>query len=120
LAPNQASSIRRGSGFHSGHWSRPGLTQCTGRKIESELTRCEKFLNNTFGVTGKPLIRPPYGARNKFVDRVAVSLGYTSITTWYGTLGDSGHISETTLLNLANQWIQSRRLSLSGTPVIPP
>src|SRR5665647_2644987 len=39
----------------------------------------QKFLNNTFGVTGKPFMRPPYGARNSNVDSVAANLGYTSI-----------------------------------------
>jgi peptidoglycan/xylan/chitin deacetylase (PgdA/CDA1 family) len=57
-------------------------------------------------VTGKPFMRPPYGARNSNVDSVAANLGYTSITTWHGTFGDSGLITEAVLLALAKQWIQ--------------
>ena len=87
-------------------WTHPFLTRCSGRKIESELTRCEKFLNNTFGVTGKPFIRPPYGDRNRYVDSLAANLGYTSITTWYGTFGDSGLITQAVLLDLAKQWLR--------------
>ena len=87
-------------------WTHPDLTRCSGRQIESELTRCEKFLNNTFGVTGKPFMRPPYGDRNGYVDSVAASLGYTSITTWYGTFGDSGLITQAVLLDLAKKWIR--------------
>ena len=87
-------------------WTHPDLTRCSGGTIESELRRCERLLNTTFGVTGKPFLRPPYGARNHFVDGVAASLGYTSMTTWYGSFGDSGHISEKTLLNLARKWLQ--------------
>ena len=36
--------------------------------------------------------------RNGYVDGVAASLGYTSMTTWYGTFGDSGLITEAVLL----------------------
>ena len=87
-------------------WTHPFLTRCSGRKVESELTRCEEFLNNTFGVTGKPFIRPPYGDRNRYVDSLAANLGYTSITTWYGTFGDSGLITQAVLLDLAKQWLR--------------
>jgi len=87
-------------------WTHPDLTRCSGRRVENELTRCEKFLNNTFGVTGKPFIRPPFGDRSRRVDSVAANLGYTSMTTWYGTLGDSGLITQTVLLDLAKQWLQ--------------
>jgi peptidoglycan-N-acetylmuramic acid deacetylase len=87
-------------------WTHPDLTRCSAGTIERELNRCERLLNNTFGVTGKPFLRPPYGARNHVVDRVAASLGYTSMTTWYGSFGDSGDISERTLLHLAQRWLQ--------------
>ena len=86
-------------------WTHPALTRCSGGQIENELTRCEKFLNNTFGVTGKPFIRPPYGDTNGYVDDVAASLGYTSMTTWYGIFGDSGLVTQAVLLNLAKRWI---------------
>jgi len=86
-------------------WTHPDLTRFGGSKVEYELNRCEKFLNNTFAVTGRPFMRPPYGARNRFVDGVAAGLGYTSITTWYGTFGDSGLITQPVLLDLANKWI---------------
>jgi peptidoglycan-N-acetylmuramic acid deacetylase len=93
-------------------WTHADLTLCSGSTIESELTRCERLLNNTFGVTGKPFMRPPYGARNSFVDGVAADLGYTSITMWYGTFGDSGRISQAVLLDLANTWIQPQAVVL--------
>jgi peptidoglycan/xylan/chitin deacetylase (PgdA/CDA1 family) len=101
-------------------WTHADLTRCSGRQIERELTRCEKLLNNTFGVTGKPFVRPPYGARNSFVDKVAASLGYTSITTWYGSFGDSEHISETTLLHLAKKWIQPQAVVIghANLPIV--
>jgi peptidoglycan/xylan/chitin deacetylase (PgdA/CDA1 family) len=87
-------------------WTHPYLTRLGGSEVEYELNRCEKLLNNMFGVTGKPFMRPPYGARNRYVDGVAASLGYTSITTWYGTFGDSGLITQPVLLDLARQWIR--------------
>lgn len=87
-------------------WTHADLTRCSGKEIQSELVRCERFLNTTFGVTGKPFMRPPYGAYNRFVDSVAADLGYTSITTWYGTFGDSGLITQPVLLDLARKWIR--------------
>jgi peptidoglycan/xylan/chitin deacetylase (PgdA/CDA1 family) len=57
-------------------------------------------------VTGKPFIRPPYGDRNRYVDGLAANLGYTAITTWYGTFGDSGLITQAVLLDLAKQWLR--------------
>jgi len=93
-------------------WTHPDLTRRSDSEIRSELVACEKFLNNTFGVTGKPFIRPPYGARNSLVDDVAASLGYTSITTWYGTFGDSGLITQPVLLDLAHTWIQAQAVVL--------
>ena len=86
-------------------WTHPDLTRLGGSQVEHELNRCEKFLNNTFAVTGRPFMRPPYGARNRYVDGVAAGLGYTSITTWYGTFGDSGLITQPVLLDLANKWL---------------
>jgi peptidoglycan-N-acetylmuramic acid deacetylase len=94
-------------------WTHADLTRCSGRKIESELTRCERLLNNTYGVTGQPFLRPPYGARNSVVDRVAASLGYTSMTMWYGTFGDSGRITEATMLRLAKKWIQPQAIVIA-------
>jgi len=93
-------------------WTHPDLTRCSDHRVETELARCEKFLINTFGVTGKPFVRPPYGDRNSRVDAVAASLGYTSMTTWYGTLGDSGLITEAVLLDLAKKWIRPHAVLL--------
>jgi len=94
-------------------WTHADLTRRSGREIESELTRCEKLLNNTYGVTGKPFMRPPYGARNSLVDRVAANLGYTSNTMWYGTFGDSGRITQAVMLDLAKKWIQPRAIVIA-------
>lgn len=94
-------------------WTHADLTRRSGREIESELTRCEKLLNNTYGVTGKPFMRPPYGARNSLVDRVAASLGYTSTTMWHGTFGDSGLITQAVLLDLAKKWIQPQAIVIA-------
>ena len=93
-------------------WNHRDLTRCSGNTIKSELTRCERLLNTTFGVTGKPFLRPPYGARNRFVDGVAADLGYTSMTLWYGSFGDSGSISETVLLDEARKWIRPQAVLL--------
>lgn len=93
-------------------WNHPDLTRCSGNTIESELTRCERLLNTMFGVTGKPFMRPPYGARNRFVDGVAADLGYTSITLWYGSFGDSGRLSETVLLDEARKWLRPQAVVL--------
>ena len=50
--------------------SHPGLTSLTETGIINEISGCEAFLNNTYGITGAPFVRPPYGYRSAWTDSV--------------------------------------------------
>lgn len=87
-------------------WSHPDLRELSDSGIADELTRNATFLANTYGIDARPFYRPPFGFHNHRVDRVAAEEGYTTPTLWYGSLADSGVLSETTLLQLADTWIK--------------
>lgn len=74
--------------------------------VRTEIERNEQWIQSTFGVTGRPWFRPPYGKHNAHVDGVAASLGYTNIVMWNGTLGDATLESADELMGLARQWLQ--------------
>ncbi len=93
-------------------WTHPALPRLTKAAATSEITRCERFLVNTFGVTGKPFLRPPYGARSATSDALAASLGYTTITMWYGSFGDSGLLKADVLLGEARKWLNAQSVVL--------
>jgi peptidoglycan-N-acetylglucosamine deacetylase len=59
-------------GNHS--YSHPDLTKLSAEEIESETMKTEKLIAPYLGK--EKLLRPPYGARNSLVDRVAKDLGY--------------------------------------------
>jgi peptidoglycan/xylan/chitin deacetylase (PgdA/CDA1 family) len=61
-------------------YSHSDLTKLdTNNEIVSELSKMERVVNDTAGVSTKPLFRPPYGARDSRVLRVAANAGYRSI-----------------------------------------
>lgn len=91
-------------------WSHPSLAASPTSKVVDEITRCEKFLNNTFGVTGRPFLRPPYGAYNANSRAVAASLGYTATTMWEGSFADSSLLSETDLIAMARRWLLAQHI----------
>ena len=90
--------------------SHPGLTKISESQIVDELSGCETFLNTTYGVTGKPFIRPPYGYRSSATDAVCARLGYTTPTMWYGSFGDSGLLTEDVLLGEARTWLLAQHI----------
>ena len=87
-----------------------GLTSLDESGIISEVSQCEEFLNSTYGVTGTPFIRPPYGYRNGLTDSVCAKLGYTTSTMWYGSFGDSGLLTEDVLLGEAQKWLLAQHI----------
>ena len=91
-------------------WDHPGLTSLSESGIISQLSQCEDFLKDTYGVTGTPFIRPPYGYRNEWTDSVCASLGYTTSTMWYGSFGDSGLVDDGALLDAAQQWLLAQHI----------
>ena len=95
-------------GNHS--WSHPYLTKLTPAEVRDELARTKAFLLNEFGVDGTPFYRPPYGHHNAEVDAVAAELGYTTPTMWYGSLSDSGLITEEYLLECARKYFNPQAI----------
>ena len=87
-----------------------GLTSLDESGIISEVSQCEEFLNSTYGVTGTPFIRPPYGYRDGLTDSVCAKLGYTTSTMWYGSFGDSGLLTEDVLLGEAQKLLLAQHI----------
>lgn len=86
------------------------LTKLSAAGVQDELTKNDDFIHSTFGVRSGPYFRPPYGYRNAKTDEAAAAVGFTAPVMWYGTLGDSGEITDDTLMSLADQWIQPQRI----------
>ncbi len=91
-------------------WSHPNITTLSRTALREEITRNDTFLRTTYGITGLPFFRPPYGHHNPTTDQVAADLGYPTIALWEGSLGDSSIITEDFLLSLARQWLQPQHI----------
>jgi peptidoglycan/xylan/chitin deacetylase (PgdA/CDA1 family) len=64
-------------------------------------------------VDGTPYFRPPYGIHNADIDRVAADQGYTAITMWSSSLGDSAPGSEASLVANASKSFQPQQIVLA-------
>ncbi|MEZ2347165.1 polysaccharide deacetylase family protein [Terriglobus sp. RCC_193] len=56
----------------------PNLARQNNQRVQQELERCQKTLEDTLGVKAK-LFRPPYGARRPAVLKIARSMGLTPV-----------------------------------------
>ncbi|BDA65094.1 polysaccharide deacetylase family protein [Actinomyces capricornis] len=92
--------------------SHAALTSLSTAGIIEELAQCESFLNTTYGVTGMPFVRPPYGYRNEATDAACAQAGYSTSVMWYGSLGDSGLLAPEVLLGEAEKWLQAQHIVL--------
>ncbi len=70
-------------------WSHPYLNKISLDGVHDQIQRNADFLRNTYGTDGTPFFRPPFGVHTAETDRVAADLGYTTVTLWSGTVGDS-------------------------------
>ncbi|NUP29864.1 MAG: polysaccharide deacetylase family protein [Nocardia sp.] len=100
-------------------WAHADLAAGSEFAVADELSRCKMFLHNTFGVTGAPFYRPPFGRHNATVDRVAADLGYTVPVMWYGSLSDSGLITEQYLVECAHRYFNPQSIVI-GHANFPP
>ena len=96
--------------FGNHTWSHPDLTTLSDAQVAEEITRNQQFLRRTFGVRDTPFLRPPYGARNDRIDRIAADLGHPTIAMWNGTLDDSRVLTAEELLAAARQWFTARTI----------
>ena len=90
----------------------PSLKASSRAQIIEELTRCGKFIEDTFGVQSKPYFRPPYGLIDSRVEAIASELGYTSPILWTGTLGDSARQRRNSIVELGKKYIQDGNILL--------
>ncbi|MBO1766618.1 MULTISPECIES: polysaccharide deacetylase family protein [Allobranchiibius] len=82
--------LEEGQIFMANHtWSHPSLLSLSSAELTDQVRRNETFLKNTYGVLGRPFLRPPFGYRNARVDAQLADLGYPAVTMWYGSLADS-------------------------------
>jgi peptidoglycan/xylan/chitin deacetylase (PgdA/CDA1 family) len=88
------------------------LVASSNGRIEHEIERNEEWIQKTFGITARPWMRPPYGARSARTDEVAAGLGYRNILMWNGSFGDSELITQTELLTLARKWLRPGAIML--------
>jgi peptidoglycan/xylan/chitin deacetylase (PgdA/CDA1 family) len=91
-------------------WSHPDLTTLGDQQVAEQITRNQQFLRTTFGVRDTPFLRPPYGARNERIDRIAADLGHPTIAMWNGSLGDSRVLTAQELMTAARQWFTAQRI----------
>ena len=93
-------------------WSHPDLRRLSDGGIASEIDQNERWIQDTFGITGRPWFRPPFGFRNGRTDAVAAGMGYTHILLWNGTLGDATVESPEELMGLARRYLQPGTIML--------
>lgn len=96
--------------FGNHTWSHPDLTTLADTEVAEEIRRNQEFLRRTFGIRDTPFFRPPYGAHDDRVDRIAADLGHPSVVMWDGTLGDSRLLSAAELISAAQEWFTAQRI----------
>jgi peptidoglycan/xylan/chitin deacetylase (PgdA/CDA1 family) len=91
-------------------WSHPDLTTLSDREVADEISRNRDFLRRVFGVRDSPFFRPPFGARDERIDRIAADQGHPTIAMWNGTLADSRVITAAELMAAAKQWFAAQTI----------
>jgi peptidoglycan/xylan/chitin deacetylase (PgdA/CDA1 family) len=84
----------------------PGFRASSNARITEELTRCGKFIEDTYGVQAKPFFRPPYGQIDARVTAIASENGYTSPIMWSGSLGDNARQRRQSIVQMGDKYIQ--------------
>jgi peptidoglycan/xylan/chitin deacetylase (PgdA/CDA1 family) len=92
--------------------SHPSLIESSNSQIVEQLTRCGKFIEDTYGVDSQPYFRPPYGHIDSRVAAIASEIGYTSPVMWSGTLGDSASQRRNSIVQLGRRFVQNGNILL--------
>jgi peptidoglycan-N-acetylglucosamine deacetylase len=95
------------------------LTSLSDSGIVDQLQRNAAFIKNTYGVDAAPFYRPPYGYYDARVGRVASRIGYTAPVMWYGSLSDSGLITQQQVVALAKQWFLPQHIVIGHANFAP-
>ena len=93
-------------------YSHRDLTILTKQEIIDEIEQNEAWIEDTFGVTARPWMRPPYGRHDARTDAIAGSLGYTHIEMWNGSFSDSTLITSEQLMASAEKWLRPRTIMI--------
>ncbi len=110
-APVLRPLLEEGQIFMANHtWSHPSLLTLTSAQLADQVRRNERFLKNTYGVLGRPFLRPPYGYHNKRVDGQLADLGYPAVTMWFGTLGDDVVVPPQEIVTHAQKYFKAQGL----------
>lgn len=72
--------------------------------FSADLQENEQWIERTFGLTGRPFFRPPYGAYNSGTVAAAGAAGYTHVIMWSGTVADSNLRTIPYLLHAIRYW----------------
>jgi peptidoglycan-N-acetylglucosamine deacetylase len=92
-------------------WSHPSLVTLSDSDVALQIDKNEQFLRQTYGVSGRPFLRPPYGDYNDHTRQIAADHGYWVTTMWYGSLGDSeSTVTEAEVLSNARQWLNAQSI----------
>lgn len=110
-APVLRPLLEEGQIFMANHtWSHPSLLTLTSAELADQVRRNERFLRNTYGVFGRPFLRPPYGYRNQRVDHQLADLGYPAVTMWHGTLGDDVVVPAQEIVTHGREYLKAQRI----------
>ena len=88
------------------------LRRLSDRKLVAEIERNDEWVQQTFGITTRPWLRPPFGFRSSRTDELAGELGYTKILMWNGSFGDAAVLTQKVLLEQASKWLRPRTIML--------
>ena len=91
-------------------WSHPDLTTLDDGQVAEEIGRNRDFLRSVFGVRDSPFFRPPFGARDERIDRIAADQGHPTVVLWNGTLEDSQVLTPAELMAAAREWFAAQRI----------
>jgi len=70
----------------------------------ADLQENERWIERTFGLTGRPFLRPPYGAYDAGTLAAAGAAGYTRVIMWSGTVADSSLRTIPYILHAIRHW----------------
>ena len=87
-APSAWRRILRGQAVGNHSWSHPDLTHLGDVAVRTQIRRNEALQERLLGRPMLKLLRPPYGAEDPRVRRIAGALGYRRTVLWSVDTGD--------------------------------
>jgi len=97
--------IREGQVTVGSHtWSHPDMRTLSDAALAADVDRNERWIQKTFHVSGRPWLRPPFGAYHEGTLRVLGSRGYTRVIMWSGTVADSSPRTTDYLVDAVRHW----------------